>query len=189
MIGKLFRLIIIKFDHFLSKLQGVKTFTDNPECILRYKLVRKKSNIFVELHLWNEHLPQIPLEGIDLFWGKRFQRLFFNSLKELLDFVEKSSFCDVEWFMGEIAFFFKDQDKVVRFLKKLGFMVYPVEGENIFQRFFIFLKNGYSFCLIYAYNPNSLRGKDFFSGKRYQLWIKKDKIRSVYEEAKKVYKT
>ncbi|ACK41857.1 hypothetical protein [Dictyoglomus sp.] len=189
MMGKLFRFIIINFDHFLSKIQGVKIFTDNPECILRYKLVRKKSKTFVELHLWNEHLPQIPSEGIDLFWGKRFQRLFFNSLKELLDFVERSSFSDVEWFMGEIAFFFKNQDKVVRFLKKLGFMVYPIEGRNIFQRFFIFLKNGYSFCLIYAYNPNSLRGKDFFSRKRYQLWIEKDKIRSVYEEAKKVYKT
>jgi len=87
--GKLLRLILIKFDHFLSKLQGVKTFTDNPECILRYKVIKKDGKILIELHLWNEHIPQVPLDGTDLFWGKRFQKLFFNSLKELMIFIRK----------------------------------------------------------------------------------------------------
>ncbi len=180
--GKLLRLILIKFDHFLSKLQGVKTFTDNPECILRYKVIKKDGKILIELHLWNEHIPQVPPDGTDLFWGKRFQKLFFNSLKELMIFIENSSFKDADWFMGEIAFFFKDQYKVVRFLKKIGFEVYPIEGRNIFQKFFIFLQNCYSFLLIYAYNPNSLKGKDFWKGKRYKLFIRKDIIRSAYEE-------
>jgi hypothetical protein len=68
--------------------------------------------------------------------------------------------------------------KVLRFLSKLGFIVYPLEENNIFKRFYRFLQNGYSYCLIYAYNPNSLKGKNFFNVKRYHLWISKDIIKS-----------
>lgn len=65
---------------------------------------------------------------------------------------------------GEMAFFFINQEKVIRLLKKLGFMVVSLEeGKTRGEDFYRFLQNGYSWCLIYAYNPESLkRNKDFF---------------------------
>lgn len=185
------RFLIIKFDQLLSNFLGVKIFTDNSSCILRYRIIKNKRYIslpndtiskgefIVELHLWNEHIPIVPEEGVSLFWGENFKNLFFYSFGELIDFLEKTPYKEVDWFFGEICFFYKDHKKVVRFLKRLGFIVYPVEASSIFQKFYIFLQNIYSFFLIYAYNPNSLRGKNLFSGKRYHLWIKKDIIKSV----------
>lgn len=188
---EILRFLIIKFDHFLSSILGVKRFTNNPSCILRYRVIKNKKDIFllrdivskgefiIELHFWNEHIPSVPQKGIDLFWGERFKNLLFYSFEELIKFLEKTPYKEVNWLFGEICFFSEDHEKVVRFLKKLGFIVYPVEANNIFQKFYIFLQNIYSFFLIYAYNPNSLKGKNFFSGRRYHLWIKKDIIESV----------
>jgi hypothetical protein len=185
------RYLIAIFDNFLSIILGVKIFSNNKDCIFRYRPIKIKKDIYlpngklikkgekiVELHFWNEHLPFLSPKGADLFWGSRFKYLFFSSLKELLIFLENSPYRGVNWLFGETAFFFEDQMKVLRFLSKLGFIVYPLEENNIFKRFYRFLQNGYSYCLIYAYNPNSLKGKNFFNVKRYHLWISKDIIKS-----------
>jgi len=184
-----FGFLIILLDKIVSRVQGVKIFTQNPYCILRYRPVKAKKDIYlpngdlikkgtwyIELHLWNEHLPKLPQDGVSLAWGKKFLHLLNLSFLELLKFLENSPWKNSEYLMGEIAFFFVDQERIMNFLKKLGFLVLEVEeGKTRGEDFYRFLQNGYSWCLVYAYNPQSLkRKKDFFKAKRYHLWIKKE---------------
>ncbi len=181
--------LIIILDKIVSLCLGVKKFSNNPKCILRYRPLKikedillpngeviKKNSYVIDLHLWNEHLPPIPRDGVDLSWGRKFYSLLINSFLELLDFLDNSKWKDVEYMFGEIAFFFIDQERIIKFLNKLGFMVIPKkEGRTHGEDFYRFLQNGYSWCLIYAYNKESLkRKKDFFYVKRYNLWVKKD---------------
>ncbi|MEN2983696.1 MAG: hypothetical protein ABDH25_01550 [Dictyoglomaceae bacterium] len=196
--------LVIILDKIVSLFLGVKKFTENPKCILRYRPVKvkkdivlpngdiiKKNSWIIDLHLWNEHLPPIPKDGVDLDWGRKFYSLLINSFLELLDFLENSRWKNVEYLFGETAFFFVDQERVIRFLNKLGFLVLPLEeGKTHGEDFYRFLQNGYSWCLIYAYNKESLkRKKDFFYVRRYNLWVKKDVLRKrlkrrIYEKMK-----
>lgn len=193
--------LIIILDKIVSLCLGVKNFSDNPKCILRYRPIKIKEDKFlsngeiikkyswvIELHLWNEHLPPIPKDGVDLEWGRKFYSLLINSFWELLNFLDNSEWRNVEYLFGEIAFFFIDQERIIKFLNRLGFMVLPVkEGKTHGEDFYRFLQNGYSWCLIYAYNKESLkRKKDFFYVKRYNLWVKKNVLRERL--TKKVYK-
>ncbi len=193
--------LIIILDKIVSLCLGIRKFTNNPKCILRYRPVRLKEDVIlpngkiikrysfvIEIHLWNEHLPPIPKGGVDLNWGRKFYYLLINSFIELLNFLDNSRWKNVEYVFGETAFFFVEQEKVVRFLNKLGFIVLPVnEGKTHGEEFYRFLQNGYNWCLIYAYNKESLkRKKDFFYVRRYNLWGEKEILREKL--IKRVYK-
>ncbi len=89
----LLRAIIRRFDGWLSDMEGVAPFTDDPQCILRMQTGRAKHDLILPegtiprgadvllLHAWNERMPPIPDEGADLAYGLEFQRLTVASLR------------------------------------------------------------------------------------------------------------
>ncbi len=56
-----------------------------------------------EIHLWNERLPLAPMEGPDLLWAARFQRLFRHSLRCLAEYVRRHEEWQDVWVFGGVT--------------------------------------------------------------------------------------
>jgi hypothetical protein len=91
---------IFALDCWLQRRQRVFEYTQKPECIFRAQLRRLHSDVVlsdgtfgrpgdqvIDLHLWNEQIPAIPVAGPSLAWGRRFNRCFAESLDELARFL------------------------------------------------------------------------------------------------------
>jgi hypothetical protein len=91
---------IFALDGWLQRRQGVFEYTNKPDCIFRAQLGRLHSQVVlsdgtfgrpgdqvIDLHLWNEQIPAIPVAGPSLAWGRRFSRCFVESLHELARFL------------------------------------------------------------------------------------------------------
>src|SRR5271163_1808283 len=83
-------------DRVLRRWYGVYEFTDDRECIirialraagrdipLRHGILVRSSDAVVELHLWNEQLPLISHNGVDMTWGAVVDRHVRRSLNLL----------------------------------------------------------------------------------------------------------
>jgi hypothetical protein len=89
----LLRAIIRRFDAWLSHVEGVEPFTDDPKCIMRLQVGHATHSLILPgamipvganvllLHAWNERMPAIPPGGPDLAYGLRLQKLTLASLK------------------------------------------------------------------------------------------------------------
>ena len=91
---------IFALDRWLQRRQGVFEYTHKPDCIFRVQLGRLHSQVVlsdgtfgrpgdqvIDLHLWNEQIPAMPVAGPSLAWGRRFSRCFAESLHELARFL------------------------------------------------------------------------------------------------------
>ena len=80
---------IFALDRWLRRRQGVFEYTHDPECIFRIQLQRLRSEVVlsdgtfgrpgdqaIDLHLWNEQIPAVPVAGPSLAWGRRFNLCF-----------------------------------------------------------------------------------------------------------------
>jgi hypothetical protein len=92
--------LIFALDRWLQRRQGVFEYTHKPDCIFRVQLGRlhyevvlsdgtlgRPGDQVIDLHLWNEQIPAIPVAGPSLAWGRRFSRCFAESLHELARFL------------------------------------------------------------------------------------------------------
>jgi len=91
---------IFALDSWLRRREGVFEYSQRPDCILRAQLSRLSSDVLlsdgafghagdrvIDLHLWNEQIPVIPLAGYSLAWGCRFNRSLAKSLRGLAQFL------------------------------------------------------------------------------------------------------
>src|SRR5262249_3716327 len=87
---------IFALDSWLRRREGVFEYSHKPDCIFRAQLSRLSSDVLlsdgtfgrpgdrvIDLHLWNEQIPAMPIAGYSLAWGCRFNRSFEKSLGEL----------------------------------------------------------------------------------------------------------
>jgi hypothetical protein len=94
------RVLVVQLDHLLRRVYGVSEFPNDARCILRVALARARSDLtlsdgqsirrgdlVVELHLWNERVPQTPPAGADLAWGRAFHAGFLGSLRLLATYI------------------------------------------------------------------------------------------------------
>ena len=100
---------IFAFDSWLRRREGVFEYSHKPDCIFRAQLRRLSSDVLlsdgtfgrpgdrvIDLHLWNEHIPAMPIAGYSLAWGCRFNRSFEKSLGELAQsLVNKPELSDI----------------------------------------------------------------------------------------------
>src|SRR5262245_22639822 len=80
--------IVFGIDAALRRWNSVVEFTTDPTCILRIRVDRLERALvladgtsaragerFVDLHLWNEHIPAMPKEGASIAWDTADARL------------------------------------------------------------------------------------------------------------------
>jgi len=98
---RLGRQAVMGIDWVLRRAYGIVGFSTNPACVLRISVGQSDRSItlsdrvkitpgepVVELHLWNERIPKIPLVGPTLGWGHEMVRLTRESLHELAVYLE-----------------------------------------------------------------------------------------------------
>jgi len=100
---------IFALDSWLRRREGVFEYCHEPDCIFRAQLSRLSSDVLlsdgtfgrpgdrvIDLHLWNEQIPAMPIAGYSLAWGCRFNRSFEKSLGELAQsLVSKPELSDI----------------------------------------------------------------------------------------------
>jgi hypothetical protein len=100
---------IFALDSWLRRREGVFEYCHKPDCIFRAQLSRLSSDVLlsngtfgrpgdrvIDLHLWNEQIPAMPIAGYSLAWGCRFNRSFEKSLGELAQsLVNKPELSDI----------------------------------------------------------------------------------------------
>jgi hypothetical protein len=189
------RALVLGLDLLLQRQAHVQEFTQDEECILRIALTTYEKDFALsdgtkvragdricELHLWNEHIPQIPLEGPDLNWGVRFYRLAVKSLRSLAAYIAADERQDVVALGGQMAFLEKEDPPVLATVTaRLGFDLINLTAEGgRWRRFTHFWENLYSWALMWTFNPGSLRGKRFLRLQRYRLWMSRRTLLERY---------
>ncbi len=186
------RVLIRRFDGWLSRVEGVIPFTDDPQCLLRIQAARAPVDLFLPeavilagspvlyLHLWNERLPPSPGRGPDLRWARRTQRLVIASLKLVAQHLQQNpSLEDIRALGGVSAHLSLGRGKGGRaLLEHLGFTVLPCYRP--LGAFGEFWENFYTWWLIWTFNPASLRHRRIWDLQRTEFWIERGKFLARY---------
>ncbi len=184
--------IIKEFDRFLRWAEGVYEYCDQPHCLLRLKRSYAKRTIvltdkliekgapILELHLWNEHIPQMPKNGPDLSWAlltKNWLIDSFRSLGTLL--MQDVSYSDIEALSGVTVLAVDPQSsQPINLFKRLGFEVYPY--SNRLGRFGEFWENFYTWGIMWAFNKGSLQRRKLVKLRRSEIWISIERFNCLY---------
>jgi hypothetical protein len=189
------RAMVLALEGFLRRQGRVQEFSQDEECILRIAFTTYKKDVELsdgtkvragdrvcELHLWNEHIPPMPADGPDLKWGLRFYRLAVKSLRSLASYISEEGLADIVALGGQMAFLEKDDSPVLGSLAaQLGFDLVNLTAEGgRWRRFTHFWENIFSWALMWAFNPASLRGKRFLRLQRYRLWMSRRTLLERY---------
>jgi hypothetical protein len=192
------RAVIRRFDGYLSRTEKIFTFTDAENCLLRLQIARAPYRVefagqsveageaVLAIHLWNEHIPKLAPEGSDLAWAAQTGRLFVQSLHAAGEYVRgNSGLARLRAVRGITALFSPFQRSGgVELMQRLGFTVLPY--LNPLGRFGEFWENFYSWWVIWAYNPTSLRGRRFMDQRRSEIWMSMDEFLRRYGEPRAV---
>ena len=186
------RLIIRRFDDWLSHVEGVEPFTDDPQVILRLQHGRADWNILLPegkislgsnvlfLHLWNERIPSIPPQGPDLGWARHTQRLMVNSFKAIAQYIQETLTLQSTQAIGGIIaqINVEGSDGGRAMLEHLGFTIFPYHRPA--GAFGEFWENFYTWWLMWTFNPASLRYRKLWGLHRAEFWMTKEKFLELY---------
>lgn len=186
------RQVIFRFDAFLSRVEGVHTFSENPDCILRLRLTKSRIDVslpcgdiaagddVLEIHLWNEHMPKVEDDDPSIAWGNRTLRLFLLDLRQLAKIVvEDPRLSQVEAIRGEMIFLgTADNPNRAKQMERLGFTVIPFQSK--LGAFGEFWENFYSWWVMWAYNPVSTHNRRLVNNHRMQIWMSRARFLEMY---------
>ena len=160
--------IIFGLDRVLTRWQSVVEYTHDPTCILRITLGRLDQDFvltdgtpghagerFIDLHLWNEHIPAMPKEGASIAWARQMSLCFQNSLRQLARYLaSRPDLDDISLMRCTMMFASGERDdQMVRMIRRYGFELVPPTttvtlgerarrlGENIMISLIVLARN------------------------------------------------
>lgn len=93
---------IFALDAWLRRRQGIYEYTTDPRCMFRVGRCRAEQTVrlsdgtlvragdpVLELHLWNENVPAMGLEGPTVAWAHHVSRAIHLSLRELAEYLAR----------------------------------------------------------------------------------------------------
>ena len=132
--------IIFGLDRLLSRWLSVVEYTHDPTCILRITFRRLDQDFvltdgtaghagerFIDLHLWNEHIPAMPKEGASIAWARQMSLCFQHSLRRLArHLASRPDLDDISLVRCTMMFASGERDdQMVRMIGRYGFEVVP----------------------------------------------------------------
>lgn len=178
------RALLRRFDELVRRILGVVEFTSDPDCLLRIRLARLSHPVeigrarlpagapYVEIHLWNEHLPAMPQTGPDLSWAARSARLFVHSMRLLATYLaSEPALADCRAVGGTAVL--ADDPSSIALLRRLGFAV--ADAPTALGAFW---KDAYSRALIWTFNPPSSAGGRRL--RRSEIWMSTESFLTRY---------
>jgi YkoP domain len=98
---------IFALDGWLRRRQGIYEFTRDPSCMFRVGLrcadqtlrlsdgtLVRAGDPVLELHLWNENIPAMGLDGPTVAWAHQVSRAIHSSLRALADYLDRQPALD-----------------------------------------------------------------------------------------------
>ncbi len=173
-----------KFNNEQENLLRLAISNSEFNWVLQDGTVIDRGDAIGELRLWNGHLPTIPLDGADILWVVKFQRNLHQSLEDLVDYIQKEpDFLNIYVFHGELSFVSKrEPTQWKQYLERMGFeLVENNDYYGVCGRIVNSFQSIYAYCLIWAFDPSSLRnGFTLKDLRRKQVWISRDSLIKNY---------
>jgi hypothetical protein len=186
--------VVRALDKWMRLRQGITEFTDDPNCILRISLeaadrelrladgaVVRPGDRVLEMHFWNERMPQAN-GPLGLGWGGRFSRRLRRSFNELAIALERDPrFCDVVALRGRLAFAgARDSADARRFGAWFGFEVAEATREvTLRRRLHAVAEDYWLLALTYTFNPGTLRHRSL-ARRHDDMWISRAGLTQRY---------
>jgi hypothetical protein len=123
------------------------------------------------LHFWNEHMPSMPVAGPDLLWARHTSRLLIRSFQLVALRMQQDYQLAGVRAVGGVTVLIPTMSANGdgQLLQRLGFVA--SQYQNPLGRFGEFWENCYSWLLMWAYNPSSLRNRSLFTLRRCEVWM------------------
>lgn len=162
---------VFSLDRWLRRRQGVFEYSDDPACVFRIQFAQAEAPLtlpggariepgmaLLNLHLWNEHIPLMGLEGATVGWARHLSRSIQSSLRQL------AAYLDDKPEFGRIAAVRADMslgtaDRGAQFVRLMGHYGFEPAGEVVrlgywrSSRLHHFGENILIFLLVLATNP------------------------------------
>lgn len=177
------RIIVRRFDAWLSRRYGVFEFSQIPDCLFRLQVavVRhsitlpdcqvKRGELVLYLHIWNERLLALDTLSPGLGWAKTFHNSILRSLREIACYLGDQPDMEEIRAVGGVTVLLDNggHQGGARLVERLGFTILPYQTP--LGGFGEFWENFYSWVLIWAYNPSTLHFRHLRSLRRKKFWI------------------
>ncbi|MGA2820146.1 MAG: hypothetical protein ABSF61_05760 [Anaerolineales bacterium] len=186
------RRLIRAFDRWLSDVEGVFLFSEDPQGLIRLRWAQADGDVpledgrvlrgarILELHLWNDHLPPMPEAGPDLAWAAKVERRFVRSLRSLaLELRTNRAYAEAVAVRGTTVLLNPaDPSGGESLMARLGFMTLP--SPRSLGGFGDFWENFYAWWLMWAYNEATLRHRGLLRLRRMQIWMGRQQLLAKY---------
>lgn len=184
--------IVLGFDTIQRHRHRVFEFDDDPDCILRISHVKspvdrvladgttvRKGDPLIEIHYWNERIPAMRADGIDMTWGMRFHRCVLHSHVLLANYLHARPDCrDVVALYIESSFV--DWWRYEKFLTALGYEYHRLSAGSFSQRMAWRFIRLYVWSIAWVLNPASLRGRTVGNTGRGEAWMSRSVLMQRY---------
>lgn len=186
---------VSRLDRWLRQRQNIFEFTADPGCLLRIAVISSREEVtladgtqihpgdpIVELHLWNEHIPPFPKQGLDLAWGLLAHERLRRSMAALAVYLEREDrLADVKACRGETVFVLRGgRQGLSRVLQRYGFELPERDPpRSLSRRIHDMLENLLLWGMVWAFNPAGLQ-KTKLVRERHPVWISRSMLLGKY---------
>ena len=179
-------------DGYLSSCCGVKPYSGDERCLLRYAAIPspgayrlsdgtavRPGDGVIDLHLWNEHIPPVPKAGPDLAWARLLARRMDHSLALLA--AAAATHPELRGakavrartnFVG----WGRPSESLSRLIGRFGFEDVDEGAASLPARVHDALENVLIGALTWTHNPEALR-RDKLIRQRRPVWMSTDLLR------------
>jgi len=184
-VQRMARRAVFALDAVQRRRFGVYEFTSDDRCILRVARTEATEHVtladgttvspgdpILEIHFWNEHIPQMGPEGPDLAWAARFLKRWLHSLRLLARYIQTSPECsNIIAIRGVSSFANHVLGKYEHVTQQMGFELHRETPRSRRDELVCFFISLYVWVIVWALHPAGLRGKPVASAERGSLWI------------------
>jgi hypothetical protein len=184
-------LMVRGVDALLRQRQHIQEFTADNECLLRIAVGEAPAGLrlsdgtavrlgdpILELHLWNEHVPAMPVGGPSAAWANLMKRLIRRSLILMAIHLEQEpALASIVALHGAPPFRSRlGAPQMFRAAQRFGFDLVEPDGPGNWRSVVHQMLDGMLiWALLLAFNPSAQRGEGA-TRHRYHLWISRKKL-------------
>lgn len=183
-------------DALLRRRQNIFEFTQSTACMLRISRSVCTRPIELshqtlspgmpigELHIWNDQMPKMQLDGASLAWARQAEEHLDHSLRELARVVRSDGrLIDLDAFKINFSLTPRGgRHQVKRFARRIHFeTVEPPAPAGLLSRLHRIGENVLIWLLIWTFNPGALRNGKLMR-MRTELWISRSELLRRYGE-------
>ena len=188
---RVFRRAIGNLDAYLSRRQGIASFSDDDRCILRFAPTFASStftlsdgaqirpgDLVIDIHCWNERIPRMPKGGADLRWAHQASSRLRYSLELLAQAsVTMPELRDARACRARVNFVGQGSPNasVSRIVERLGFEDVDEGAGSVRARLHDAFENVLIGLLVWTHNPEAWR-RDKMIRQRRPVWTSREKL-------------